>query len=347
MTGFRFDNVSLDYGDLVAVSELTFEVVRGETICLLGPSGCGKTTTLRLLAGVETPMSGRITIGETLVSDRQFVLPPEKRGIGFLFQEYALFPHLTVLDNVLFGLADRKSQAAKNRAIELLSKTGVVKLSDSYPTNLSGGEQQRIALARALAPSPRLILMDEPFSSLDTQLRDNMRKLTLDLLHEVDMTSLIVTHDADDALRMADKVAVMRDGRIVQFDNPENIYANPSDGMVAGLFGRVNSMRALRQSNMIKSSFGQLRDEGVEGFVSLMVRPHDIALEADEAGGSKAVHFQALVTRVRKIGYDTFVDIKLDDDSFWEVQLRGGYAPEEKSQATFHINPKNLMIFDV
>lgn len=354
MTGFRFANVSHDYGDFAAVADLTLEVKTGETVCLLGASGCGKTTTLRLLAGAQTPACGEIYIGDKLVSDKTFAVPPEKRGIGFLFQEYALFPHLSVMDNVLFGLANRKTPKARTDAHDLLSKAGVAHLAQQYPAQLSGGEQQRVALARALAPAPGLILMDEPFSSLDSQLRDTIRKLTLDLLHDAGATSLIVTHDADDALRLADKVAVMRGGKIVQYDSPETVYNAPCDAHVASLFGRINSIKLrFEAGGENKTPFGDLAAHATGARdVTLAVRPHDILLGVG-AGGDD-IQFKAIIKHIRPLGADMVLDICLQDGSLWEAQTRHAdlhallpkTLPKRGAEAAFHIAANKLKIFD-
>ena len=186
-----FRNVSCSFDGQKVVDDVSFDIAEGEIVCLLGPSGCGKTTSLRLAAGMEAPSGGEIYLGETCVSSASHVAPPETRGIGFLFQDFALFPHLSVLDNVTFGLHDMPDNKKKARALELLKAVGLSGFADAFPSTLSGGEQQRAALARAMAPRPKLVLMDEPFSNLDPQLRDQMRDLTLRLLKENRAAGLI------------------------------------------------------------------------------------------------------------------------------------------------------------
>ena len=235
-----FRNVSCRFDGADVVDGVSFDIQAGEIICLLGPSGCGKTTSLRLAAGMEVPSGGEIYLAGECVSTPQDVAPPEARGIGFLFQDFALFPHLSVYENVTFGLGHLPKEEQKARALELLNAVGLSGFASKYPNILSGGEQQRAALARAMAAKPKLVLMDEPFSNLDPQLRDQMRDLTLRLLRENGAAGLIVTHDAADALRMADRIAVQNKGQILQMDTPEAIYQNPVDLHVAAMFGPLN-----------------------------------------------------------------------------------------------------------
>ena len=236
-----FRNVSCRFDDQRVVDAVSFDVAPGEIVCLLGPSGCGKTTSLRLAGGMETPDSGKILLSGETVSTPTKVVPPENRNIGFLFQDYALFPHLTVLENICFGIRHLPEKERFALARDLLAQVAMTDFEDSFPHTLSGGEQQRAALARALAPEPALLLMDEPFSSLDQQLRDQMRDLTIKMLRRTGAAGLIVTHDAADALRMADRVAVQRAGRLVQIGTPKNIYAAPAISM-----SRACSVRSTR-----------------------------------------------------------------------------------------------------
>ncbi len=218
---------------LPVVNGLSFEVEEGETFALLGPSGCGKTTALRCIAGFERADSGTVTLaGRTLVADGVAV-PPEQRGIGFVFQDYALFPHLSVRDNVLFGLRTMGKKQSAERADDVIRLVGLAGFEHRKPHALSGGQQQRVALARAIAPRPRLLLLDEPFSNLDALLRQEMRERVREMLKQEGMTALLVTHDQEEALSFADRVAVMQNGRIDQIGTPEAIYATPRTLFVA------------------------------------------------------------------------------------------------------------------
>ena len=230
-------NLSRRFGARDVVSDLSLTVPAGQVTCLLGPSGCGKSTTLRMIAGVENPDSGTIRMDGQIICDDVTHVPPEGRGVGLMFQDFALFPHLSVEKNVAFGLrGDAALKAA--RVGELLERVNLAGFGGKHPHELSGGEQQRVALARALAPRPRIMLMDEPFSGLDNRLRDGIRDTTLEVLKDEGAAVLLVTHEPEEALRMADEIALMRDGKIVQRGSPYNIYNAPVDQAAAALAGR-------------------------------------------------------------------------------------------------------------
>ena len=318
----RFRNVSCRFDGADVVEDVSFDIHAGEIVCLLGPSGCGKTTSLRLAAGMEVPSLGEIYLNGICVSSSQQVTPPEARGIGFLFQDFALFPHLSVFENVTFGLGDLSSEEQKARALELLNAVGLSGFANKYPNTLSGGEQQRAALARAMAAKPKLVLMDEPFSNLDPQLRDQMRDLTLRLLRENGAAGLIVTHDAADALRMADRIAVQNKGRILQIDTPEAIYQNPLDLHVAAMFGPLNIMA----------------DATSAGHIG--VRPSDMALN----GTAEDFTLEGEVQNVRAIGPDWLCDIALADGASWQALVRGGARPEIGTNK-FFVPRARLMLF--
>ncbi len=239
-----FDEVSRRYGESLALDRVSLDIAPGEIVCLLGPSGCGKTTLLRIAAGVERPSGGRVLIdGQEVAGPDRFV-PPEKRGVGLMFQDFALFPHLSVLDNVAFGLNFLTRSEAKAEALAALERVGLAHYAAEYPHILSGGEQQRVALARAIAPRPGILLMDEPFSGLDPRLRESMREETLAILHETRATSIVVTHDAEEAMRMGDRVALMRQGRIVQTGKALDLYRAPKDILAARTFSDLNELPA-------------------------------------------------------------------------------------------------------
>lgn len=315
-----FDSVSFSYNGERVVDNVSFSIAEGEIVCLLGPSGCGKTTCLRLAAGMEKPDEGSISLGGDVVSTSTHVAPPEKRHIGFLFQEFALFPHLSVYDNICFGLNEMPAQEQKARVLELLKEVGLSGFADKFPNSLSGGEQQRAALARALAPSPRLVLMDEPFSNLDPQLRDRMRDLTLRLLKQVGAAGLVVTHDAADALRMADRIAVQSAGRILQIDAPETVYRQPEQSEVATMFGTVNFFKT---------------DGGIYG-----ARPSDISL----SGGDGDFSFTGAITNRRSMGVGWLCAIEDENGGSHEAHLFGETAPDEGTHK-FFVPQARLMLF--
>ncbi|AOO84698.1 iron ABC transporter ATP-binding protein [Bosea vaviloviae] len=231
-----FDQVTQRFGDVTALSEVSLSIEPGEVVALLGQSGCGKTTLLRLAAGVERPSSGRVLLEGSDVSSPQSFVEPEQRGVGLVFQDYALFPHLSVRENVRFGLRGYDETSAEATALRAIARVGLADLSEAYPHMLSGGEQQRVALARAIAPRPGVLLMDEPFSNLDRRLRDVVRDETAALLKETGATSIIVTHDPEDAMRIADRIVLMRAGRIVQVGTGEQLYRQPNSLFAARFF---------------------------------------------------------------------------------------------------------------
>ncbi|MEM1270073.1 MAG: ABC transporter ATP-binding protein [Bacteroidota bacterium] len=272
------------------VDAVSFEVHPGEFFALLGPSGCGKTTTLRLIAGFERPDAGRISCDGQLVCATDAHLPPEQRGIGFVFQDYALFPHLCVLDNVQFGLSGRPRNERTKRAQSMLERVGLAEFADRFPHQLSGGQQQRVALARALAPSPRLLLLDEPFSNLDALLRQTTRHDVRTLLRDEGVSALLVTHDQEEAFTLADRVAVMNAGRIEQIATPEELYARPQSRFVANFLGPTNLMPAHAEGDTAQSPLGKIQlDRPAHGPVLLALRPEHLALLPPENGSGQNV----------------------------------------------------------
>jgi iron(III) transport system ATP-binding protein len=247
------------YGKTKVLNDISLTVPAGELVCLLGPSGCGKTTLLRIAAGLERLQAGSVTIDEQVVADTKVQLPPEDRQIGFMFQDYALFPHLTVFENVTFGLFRQDPATAKARAGEVLEQVGMTQHSDKHPHLLSGGQQQRVALARALAPKPRLVLLDEPFAGLDTNMRARVRQETLTVLKQTNVATLMVTHDHREAMFMADRIKVMgENGQILQSGRPEDIYYRPAEEYVARLFGPMNMIEGKVLAGSLATSFGAL-----------------------------------------------------------------------------------------
>ena len=281
----EFEHISHKYTADDSVHDISLTIQAGEVVSLLGPSGCGKTTLLRLAAGLEKPSHGFIKLNGEVISSPQHILPPEKRGIGLVFQSYALFPHLTVLDNVMFGLNAKGSKAVAS-ALNLLTELDLDRFADAYPHELSGGQQQRVALARALAPNPALILLDEPFSGLDSRLRERVRDQMLHVLKERQTAALMVTHDAEEAMFMSDRIMVLNDGRSEQQGRPIDLYCRPQSGFVAEFFGEVNKLSGTAQNGKIETIFGtvsapQLRD-GMPA--DIVIRYEGILLTPNEKG---------------------------------------------------------------
>jgi iron(III) transport system ATP-binding protein len=250
--GLRVSNLHHAYGSAHILHGIGLTIEPGEIVCLLGPSGCGKTTLLRCVAGLEGLRAGSVEIAGEVVSSPKKIVPPESRGVGMVFQDFALFPHKNVRDNVAFGLKGLKRAEATERVRECLTAAKAADLIDSWPHKLSGGQQQRIALARALAPKPRLMLMDEPFNGLDTTLRDSLRDDARLLLKELKMATLMVTHDGEEALKMADRIILMNKGGVVLDGPPEQVWHNPVDTFSATFFGDCTELTAVAQDGMVR-----------------------------------------------------------------------------------------------
>ena len=248
----------LSFGRTAVLQGFGFDLEAGEIACLLGHSGCGKTTALRAVAGFEQPERGRIALQERTLSDGRLFVPPHLRRIGMVFQDYALFPHLNVADNIAFGLSGHSAEARKARVAELLSLIGLPDYGGHYPHQLSGGQQQRVALARALAPKPELVLLDEPFSNLDADLRTRLSKEVRSLLKQEKTSALLVTHDQQEAFAMADKIGIMADGRLQQWDTPYNLYHNPATPAIAGFIGQGVLLRGqMSGSHCVRLALGE------------------------------------------------------------------------------------------
>jgi iron(III) transport system ATP-binding protein len=268
------------YGtDRPAITDISLAAQEGEILCLLGPSGCGKTTTLRAIAGFESVSAGEILLGGRLVSSPAFRVPAEQRRVGMVFQEYALFPHLRVAENVAFGLTHLSRDEQQARVRHMLELVGLPDFARRYPHELSGGQQQRVALARALAQEPVILLLDEPFSNLDPDMAGKMRQDLHDLLRHMKTTTILVTHDHDEAFAMADRIAVLNDGRLEQMDTPEAIYHTPSTPFVADFVGQADFLPGTIEGGHVTTEIGEFPVHttyrgGRE--VVVMVRPDDV-----------------------------------------------------------------------
>ena len=287
----EIQDLHVAYDTQEAVRGVTFSLPQGAIGCLLGPSGCGKTTVLRCIAGFETPSAGRILLNGVVVSSKQTSLPPEKRRIGMVFQEHALFPHLTAAGNIVFGISNGKNSAERVR--ELAALTGIADLLQKYPHELSGGQQQRVALARALAPRPELLLLDEPFSNLDTGLRERLSHELRDIIKASGATAVLVTHDQNEAFAMADEIGVLHEGRIEQWDLAYNLYHRPVSRFVADFVGQGVFLPAKAlNGRQLEIELGVLNADMPHGggALEVLLRPDDVIHDDAAATQAEVVH---------------------------------------------------------
>jgi iron(III) transport system ATP-binding protein len=308
MTFIRLNRVSKHYDGVVAVDAVSLQVQEGALLVLLGRSGCGKTTTLRLIAGLERPDTGEIWLNDKPVSTAGAWVPPEKRRIGMVFQDYALFPHMTVAQNIAFALDGVDRQEQRRRIADMLDLVGLVQVEERYPHQLSGGQQQRVALARALAPAPTVVLLDEPFSNLDAALRQTMREEVRRILREAHATAVFVTHDQEEALRLADKLVIMQDGKILQSGEPDHVYRYPNSWDVAHFLGEMNVIPGVSDGSRVETPLGSLPlAADAVGAVEVMLRPEALEVVADGDG-------EAVVTDVRYYGFYRLLDVRHGQD---------------------------------
>ncbi len=337
-----FEAVGRRFEGKIALGGVTLSVDPGEIVCLLGPSGSGKTTLLRIASGIERPTSGRVLIDGAEVAGPAAFVPPESRGVGLMFQDFALFPHLTIVQNVAFGLRRLSQSEKRAEALGVLDRVGLAHLADAYPATLSGGEQQRVALARAILPRPRVMLMDEPFSGLDVQLREHLQGETLKLLAETRATCLMVTHSPDEAMRMADRIAVMRDGRLVQIGRAEELYRNPADLFVARLFSEINEIAMTVTAGVLKTPIGTFSAADlIEGEPArLCIRRSAIRLAQPGHG------LLARVLKRRFLGDTMRVDLAIEGfDLPLSMSIPEDQAPPLGLDVTVVIDPAGVLVF--
>lgn len=338
-----FENIRHAYHGKETISGLSLTVEPGEVLCLLGPSGSGKTTLLRIAAGIEAQASGRIMLNDREIAGPSVFLPPEKRGIGLMFQDFALFPHMTILDNVRFGLTALDREAARAEAMHALGRVGLTHYADKYPHILSGGEQQRVALARALAPRPTVVLMDEPFSGLDSRLKDSVRADTLTILREARATAIVVTHDAEEAMRMADRIALLRGGRLVQVGSSDDLYRRPVDLFAASFFSEVNVFDGIVAGGMVETPLGCFAAEAIADGkpATVAIRLQGVGLENSGAG------VPARIISRRFLGVvDLFTFAVAGCDQPVRARIRADGVAAGLRDVTLSINERDTLVFE-
>lgn len=339
----ELNNVSHDFGHTQVLHDINLHVPHGSITALLGPSGEGKTTLLRIIAGLERPQHGTVRIDDVVVADEKTWVPAHERGVALVPQEGALFPHLTVAENVAFGLKKRRSAAVKDRVAEMLELVGLPQSGDARPSELSGGMQQRVALARALATQPTLVLLDEPFSALDAGLRESLRDHVVEILRAASATAIWVTHDQDEALSIADSVAVLLNGRIAQKSDPVSVYRTPHTPEVAHFIGETVPFEGsvLGDSESVETRFGQigLLQPHQPGPATILIRPEQFEIVAADSAEATVV---GEVTATRYFGHDGTVEVHFSDGVVATVRLHARLLPEVGSSVGVIVNGRVL-----
>jgi len=342
-------NISKSFGSFQALKEASFSVNEGELVCILGPSGCGKTTLLRVIAGLEEQSSGEIVQKGVTISN----LPPDQRDFGIVFQSYALFPNLTIKKNIIFGLQTRNqsSEIIENRLNELLSLIGLESHKNKYPAQLSGGEQQRVALARALAPSPGLLLLDEPLSALDAKVRQFLRLEIKNLQKKLGVTTIMVTHDQEEALSMADRIILMNKGVIEQIGTPQELYSKPETSFTADFIGKTNLISAKKISENKFKMFGQEFDCSeplMSEEITVAIRPEDIKI-SKQLSEPNIIHGRVL--EIEFLGSYSIGQVEVQYNDQKEILIchlpidnNEQSSIAKNSQISFSLNPNSLKI---
>ena len=334
-------NVTKLFNGVRAVDDLTLDVRKGEFFSILGPSGCGKTTILRLIAGLEKPDGGAIAIGDYTVAGSSTWTPSERRGVGIVFQDYALFPHMTLFKNIAFGLKGCR-QELKQKVTEMLDLVGLSDTVQKYPHELSGGQQQRIALARALAPSPKVMLLDEPFSNLDADLRLELRTETRRILKEKETTTILVTHDQEEAFSLSDRVGVLNHGRIEQIGTPDEIYHRPSNHFVASFVGRADFISGRIEGNSVVSELGIFKFSGSipPGFTDV-----DLMIRSDDVDFTVNAHGDAVIIEAQFLGAEVIYKLMLTDGKIIHSIKPSIDINRVGARVKIKIDPAHIVVF--
>ncbi len=309
MSALNVQQITVQYQQHTAVDKVSFALQQGEVGCLLGPSGCGKTSILRAIAGFEPITNGSIILGDQPLANKQISLPPQQRKVGMVFQDFALYPHLTVWDNVAFGITQLSKQKQNERITSLLSLVGLEAFKNRYPHELSGGQHQRVALVRALAPSPELLLMDEPFSNLDVTLRQSLAEELRLILKQANITTILVTHDQTEAFAMADSIGVMHQGTLAQWGGAETLYQTPDSRFIAGFIGQGALIPATLDEDVLITSLGKVEvGKHIDDGDSLVahIRPEMLAIDLNS-------EIKAVISKCLYLGGQVLYTLRLND----------------------------------
>ncbi|UEM18772.1 ABC transporter ATP-binding protein [Skermanella mucosa] len=343
------DHVRHRYGGMTAVDDVSLGIARGEIMCLVGPSGCGKSTLLRVAAGLEALQHGTVRINGKVVADNGGCIPPERRGVGLVFQDYALFPHLSVIDNVRFGLSGIPVEIRRRRAMETLEQVGMAAYADHFPHALSGGQQQRVALARALAPNPAVLLLDEPFSGLDARLREQVRDETLHVLKKTGAATMLVTHDPEEAMFLADRIALMRDGKLIQLGSPVDLYTRPADAFAAQFFGEVNRIGGRVRGGAVETPLGRVPCDLPEGAAAeVLIRPEALQLSAPDTAAGARVPNLGRVMAARLLGRTSLIHLDVPDGAqgrHLHSRMPGQFLPPEDTHVAITLDMRQAFVF--
>jgi iron(III) transport system ATP-binding protein len=343
----RFDKISHHYGLWPSIDDISLNIEEGKVVSLLGPSGCGKSTILRIAAGLEKPSTGSVWIDSDKVAGDDAFTAPEQRRVGLVFQDYALFPHMTVAENILYSLEGVSTDSAYNcqRLGEVLEQVDMTNYAESWPHMLSGGQQQRVALARALAPKPKIMLLDEPYAGLDSRLRERIRDEMLHVLKEAGTTVLMVTHDSEEAMFMSDYIYVMKDGHIQQAGRPIDLYCRPQSVFVAEFFGEVNRIDGQARDGCLRTPLGNFNvHHGYSGTASLVIRHEALIIGSD---GNDSVNAEVMETRL--LGRHSLIHLSMPTEDGEDVHLHARVpglnmiSPGEK--VFLSVDPDQVFVF--
>ena len=338
-----FENIRHSYHNRETIRDISLTAEPGEVLCLLGPSGSGKTTLLRIAAGIEAQASGRVLLDDQEIAGPNVFLPPERRGVGLMFQDFALFPHLSVLDNVRFGLTALPRAEAEAEAQLALERVGLSHYAQKFPHLLSGGEQQRVALARALAPRPSVLLMDEPFSGLDSRLKDSIRADTLNILRQSRASAIVVTHDAEEAMRMGDRIALLKDGRLVQVGTAEELYLDPKDIFAAAFFSEINEFSGHVRGGRVEMPLGNVDGRRFADGQRVRVAVRLSGLHVAEEGGA----LPARVLSRRFLGVVELLNLAIPGtDQPVRARVRAGELRHGLRDVTLSVNERDILVFE-